>query len=72
MGQYFLIKEQIYTDGAVEKTDISLIGGVSFDARKEASQAAQTYLQYPTDIVYVVGILEKHFGKMKGEKNVKI
>ena len=70
MSQYFLIKEQIYTDGAKEKKDISLIyNGVTIDNYNEALKEAQKYLYYPTDIVYVVEVAAKCFGdsKIKGD-----
>jgi len=74
MGKYFLIKEQIYTDGTKEKKDISVIyNGVVLDNYNEALNEAKKYLYHSTDIVCVVEIVAKLFGnlKIKGDGNVK-
>ena len=68
MSQYFLIKEQNYTDGVQEKKDISIIQGINPQTYKEALNKAIEVVCKPDDIIYIVDVVGKRFGNLNSKE----
>ena len=71
MPQYFLIKEQIYTDGCVEKKDISLMRKLKCNNYNDVIKELKICPLQDSDIIYIVEVVAKRFGGQKGVKNAK-